>query len=379
MLRTNQSSAAPTERGSWREHPAGWALALAAATLASLLIATQNFAALSAAGRRVGWLRLALLELPVWFSWVALSPAIFAAARRFPILGPRWPRNLLVHLPLSAATVFLSLALALGARWPFIQGELPPETTYVELVLASFRNYFAAFMTVYFAIVAFHQARTYYRESRAKAVRESQLEAQLAQAQLHTLRMQLHPHFLFNTLHMISALMARDVPTARRMIARLSDLLRLSLQGGERHEISLDEELEFLDYYVDIQRLRFRDRLKVVYDVQPEARALLVPRLMLQPLVENAIVHGLASEQGQHRIEVVARRVDGRLEMKVTDSGSGIAPGTTPREGVGLGSTRARLEQLYDGEQRLELRNRPEGGVEVTIAIPARSDTDIEP
>jgi LytS/YehU family sensor histidine kinase len=203
-------------------------------------------------------------------------------------------------------------------------------------------------------------------------VRAAQLEAQLAEARLDALRMQLHPHFLFNTLHAISALMARDVPAARRMMTRLSDLLRFSLEQEVTDEVPLAEELDFLDRYVEIQRARFPDRLHVEMDVEPDAQAALVPRFMLQPLVENAIRHGIDRRPGGGRVVVRARVNDHRLKIEVEDNGPGFPSGADYREGVGLRSTRARLEHLYGGGGELDLAAAPGGGALVRVVIPVR-------
>jgi LytS/YehU family sensor histidine kinase len=229
-------------------------------------------------------------------------------------------------------------------------------------------------MFIYFAILGFGEALRHYRAARAREVRESRLEARLAQAQLHALRGQLHPHFLFNTLHIISALMTREPHTARRMITRLSDLLRLSLEDDGRHEVTLEEELEFLDRYVDIQKQRFGERLEISYDVEPRARRVLVPRLLLQPLVENSIVHGLSRQEGIGRVNVLGRIADGVLRLAVLDNGPGI--GATVTEGIGLGNTRERLRQHYGDGAHFEIENRAEGGLVVRIMLPGRVENE---
>ncbi|HEU4456902.1 MAG TPA: histidine kinase, partial [Longimicrobium sp.] len=256
-------------------------------------------------------------------------------------------------------------------KWPVLRPQLPPEMGLLELAFREYRRIFAIFIMVYFGIVAVHHAITSQREAERKTLRESQLETLLERSRRDLLRMQLHPHFLFNTLHAISALMAQDTHAARRMITRLSDLLRLSLENDAAHEVTLEEEVEFLDKYLEIQRIRFGDRLTVRYDVDPAARTLLVPRLLLQPLAENAITHGLSRLEGPGTLAVEAHRENGRLVIRVLDDGPGIAEGGPRRQGVGLGNTRERLEQLYGDEQRLVLENRPEGGAEVRVEIPA--------
>ena len=191
--------------------------------------------------------------------------------------------------------------------------------------------------------------------------------------------MQLHPHFLFNALHTISELIHRDPHAADRMVARLGDLLRLALEREAAQEVPLRQELEFLQKYLEIERTRFHDRLTVEVNVEPQVLDARVPSMILQPLVENAIKHGVTPRPEAGRVEVSAER-DGRvLRIAVRDDGVGLPEGWQSgglREGIGLRNTRRRLEQLYDGQQRFELRNRAGGGVEALLAIPFRIGDD---
>jgi len=215
--------------------------------------------------------------------------------------------------------------------------------------------------------------------SRASHDREH-LEARLTQAQLESLKLQLHPHFLFNTLNTITALINTDPRAAERMVSGLSDLLRLSLRSAPEPEVPLERELEVLDRYVEIQTVRFKDRLTVSFHIDPAARRALVPNLILQPLVENAIRHGIAPRAAPGRIEISAARVDGLLALRVTDNGVGGTPGVALREGIGLSNARARLRSLYGAAHRFEAGCGPSGGFAVSIDIPFRlrpSDADV--
>jgi hypothetical protein len=211
-----------------------------------------------------------------------------------------------------------------------------------------------------------------YRRDRDRALVASRLESRLAQAQLQVLKMQLQPHFLFNTLNGISVLIHEDPVRASTTIARLSEFLRLTLENSGLQEVPLRKELEFLDRYLQIELVRFGDRLSVDMDVPPELREALVPNLILQPLVENAIRHGVSKRRGAARIHIRAQRENGRLAVHVTDNGAGLngAASGPLREGVGLGNTRARLHQLYGDDCVLELQGLPEGGVDVSFGIP---------
>jgi LytS/YehU family sensor histidine kinase len=203
----------------------------------------------------------------------------------------------------------------------------------------------------------------------------AQLSAQLAQAQLHALRTQLHPHFLFNTLNAIAALVHRDPEAADRMIARLSDLLRLTLEGLGVQQVRLAQEIEFLKGYLEIEQARFGERLKVEMQIAPELLAARIPYLILQPLVENAIRHGIAPCSQAGRVVIRAESEKGMLVLEVRDNGPGLATGSgTPvRQGMGLTNTRTRLEKLYGEHQRFEIKNGSNGGFVVTLAFPFQS------
>ena len=209
--------------------------------------------------------------------------------------------------------------------------------------------------------------------SRATEERE-QLEARLARAQLQSLRLQLHPHFLFNTLNTINALIGTDRRAAERVISGLSELLRMSLSSASEQEVTLARELELLTHYIEIQQIRFQDRLKVRFQIDPDARFALVPNLVLQPLVENAIRHGIAPRAAPGHVTVSARRRGARLELSVVDDGVGESAGTEHRDGVGLGNTRARLLSLYGSDHRFEAGSPPDGGFAVALEIPYRTD-----
>jgi LytS/YehU family sensor histidine kinase len=210
----------------------------------------------------------------------------------------------------------------------------------------------------------------YGRESRIRALRAARLQTQLAEAQLHALGAQLQPHFLFNTLHMISALVRHDPKRAEQLIARLSDLLREMLDNGERVEVSLAEELAFLEKYIEIQEARFGPRLQVHFEIAPSVRSARVPRLVLQPLLENAIRHGIARRSEPGTVVIGAAIADGLLVMTVRDDGVGVPQSGPAREGVGLSSTRARLLQLYGSASRFTIAPADGGGTLCTIHIP---------
>jgi LytS/YehU family sensor histidine kinase len=228
-------------------------------------------------------------------------------------------------------------------------------------------------MMTYWAIVGLSHAVIYYRESRDRELRASQLETRLVEAQLKTLQQQLHPHFLFNTLNSISVLMHRDTAAADRTLMRLSDLLRLTLERLGDQDVTLDAELDFLRKYLDIERIRFADRLAVRFDIAPETLTARVPTLLLQPLVENAIKHGVARRTGVGHIGITARRDNDKLWIEVRDDGVGLSEDALVaiHKGIGVSTTRARLQHQFGADFRFEF-HRLAQGVAVIVAVPWR-------
>jgi signal transduction histidine kinase len=229
---------------------------------------------------------------------------------------------------------------------------------------------------IYLPIIVIAHAVLYYTRYREREVRTVQLQAQLSDAKLLALKSQLQPHFLFNTLHSISSLMLRDVHSADTMIARLSDLLRMSLEDEDQHLIPFKRELDFTQAYLDIERIRFGDRLTVTFDIPPEALDIVVPHFLLQPLVENSIKHGISKRSSGGEIIVGARLSSETVRITVRDNGPGKAPsgGPTTTTGLGLRGTRERLRTLYGNEQNLDINFWADGSVEVTISLPFRKD-----
>ena len=250
---------------------------------------------------------------------------------------------------------------------------------WVEFQRLFFLNFDWEMMT-YWALVVLSHALDYHRESQERALTAAQFQARLAEAQLQALQQQLHPHFLFNTLHTISALMHRDTEAADAMLARLSDLLRLTLDRLGIQEIPLKEELDFLEKYLEIERTRFGERLIVNMAIEPETLDVSVPNLILQPLVENAIRHGIAPRIGGGRLHIVARRTGNRLWLMVRDNGPGLPAAKLDalNKGVGVSNTRSRLQHLYPGTHKFEFHQPSDGGLAVTIEIPAGTDGNRE-
>src|SRR5262245_1965799 len=333
-------------------------------TLLGALSAVRVMITYAYSGNIVTWRRALVIALADWYVWALLAPAIAWLARRFAIERRSWLRSLLVHIP---ASLFFSIP-KMVIEFRLLQWLDPPSAQRYPVLQ------FPSTLFTYYAILGAIYAFDYYGKYREHELKASQLQAQLAQAQLQSLKMQLHPHFLFNTLHAISSLMRRDVEGAERMITRLSDLLRLTLENVGAQETSLRQELEFLERYLEIEQTRFRDRLQVKMDIEPEALDARVPNLILQPLVENAVRHGIAPHAAPGLIEISARLKENKLELQVSDNGAGLpdARRAQVKEGVGLGNTRARLDQLYGADYLFDLSNRDKGGLVVSLTIPFR-------
>jgi LytS/YehU family sensor histidine kinase len=230
-------------------------------------------------------------------------------------------------------------------------------------------------LLVYWFILILRHAFDYYHSYRKGELKASQLRTQLVQSQLEALKMQVHPHFLFNTLHSISALLSKDTDGARKMITRLGDFLRLTLENSGSMEVTLQQEIEFLNGYLEIERIRFQDRLTTEIKIDPEVLDVRVPNLILQPIVENAMRHAVGSSHAGH-VEIFAFPRNGALHIEVNDNGPGLSvdhAGETRRgKGLGLANTRARLVGLYGTDASFEMTNRPSGGLTVSIEIPRR-------
>jgi two-component system, LytTR family, sensor kinase len=345
--------------GGWQK----WFLFILGWTALALILSSQSYIYSIVTGEDKDWGRVFSWTLTEWYLWAALSPAIFWLASRFRFERGMWKTALFTHF--TAAVVFAFAHI-------FLQSIVQCLTFWSRVGGSSLDGVFAFLFTkkfhlnllTYVGIVAFSHAIFYYR-------RYHERSAQLARAQLHSLQMQLQPHFLFNTLNTISELVYRDPRAADKTIARLGDLLRLSLETENLPEVTLRQELEFLQKYLEIEKTRFHDRLTVDFEISPDTLDACLPSMILQPLLENAVRHGIAARPGAGRIEISAGRLEDSLEIKISDDGSGIQNSESDnfREGIGLSNTRARLQQLYGNRQALILNN-SESGLEVILRMP---------
>ena len=311
--------------------------------------------------------------------WIVVTPIVYHLARKFPYEKGQVLRRLGIHL-MAGAVLSIFVLTAFFVAWqivkngfggPFDVGE------WQRLLVSEFHVYtllYFILIGIYYVYDYYHQFREHQRRVLQLEVAAAQLETQLAQAQLNALRMQIHPHFLFNTLNSISVLIMEDANAAKQMLLRLSELLRVSLRSGSNQVVALREELDFLRDYLAIEEARFRDRLRVNFRVEPETLDAEVPNLVLQPLVENAIRHGIANRsKAGGMIEIGAQRRDGSVELSVSDNGTGMEASEI-KLGIGLTNTRERLERLYGENQVFRIRSNETGGVSVEIKIPFKKN-----
>ena len=335
-------------------------------TLLGLSFASQFHISSAKAGLPITWKQAVSYALGDWYVFAVLSIPVIPLARRFRFEAGSRMGSLAAHAIGSAA---FSLAYMVLRAWV---GQWQSTASFGEAFKPLLVKTWHFNLLIYWVIVAVSQAFEYQQRYRERELRASELEKRLAQAKLQALQMQLNPHFLFNTLHSISALMHKDVEVADRMVTRLGDLLRTALESSDTQEVTLRQELEFLERYLEIEQIRFGDRLTVKREIPPDTLDAQVPNLILQPLVENAIRHGIEPWSKPGRIELGAHRTSDRLTLEVSDNGAGLGDNEPVEEGVGLSNTRARLHELYGEAHRFELRRGPEGGLLARLTIPLR-------
>ena len=317
----------------------------------------------------MGWKQ----SLAQWWAWGLIAPLIVMADRRLPFPGRQLGRRAVAHMvgdvifvAIYVFVFYLIRAAIKDVKW----SELQP-AHFVHDAL----DWFLWSSLIYWMIVGVVQAYRYYERYMSSEVQLERMEKSYSQARLNALRMQLDPHFLFNALNTISSHVERDPKLTRLMIEHLGDLLRLSLESKDRQEVPLAEELAFLDHYLAIQKIRFGRRLRVDFEIAPQVRYASVPSLFLQPLVENAIRHGISHRASGGTVKVTAQAVNEKLVLRVSDDGAGLPAGwnVETSTGLGLSVTRERIAGLYPhGEGSFAIRSREEGGTIVEIVLPLR-------
>ena len=342
-----------------------WAAYLLSWTVIGLFFASQTYLAYKYSGGNPHLGVILKFSLSEWYIWALLAPGVIALARKLSLERGRRARNLAIHAVASVCVAFAHWALNNLCRHYALGFPGSVSLAYT----------FHSNLVTYWVLVGVTCGYDYYVRYRRGELHAAQLSGQLAQAQLQALRTQLHPHFLFNTLNGIATLVHSDPDAADQMIARLSALLRLTLEGIGVQEVPLARELEFLKSYLEIEKVRFGDRLTVEMQIAPEMMGARIPYLISQPLVENAIRHGIAPRAQPGRIEIRAASENGLLVLEVRDNGPGLAAASefSLRQGMGLSNTRTRLEKLYGERQRFEMKNGINGGFVVSLSIPFQS------
>jgi two-component system LytT family sensor kinase len=374
-VRNEEEAIIQTDTNRWRN----WAIGFVIWTIVGISfgIRTHLWAQMNATPT-IFWETIPNYMVDFYF-WGAASPLIFILCKRFPIERGHIASRLAFHLSVGLIFVFVVSAMTIPALWYLGLTNTTNNPTlgilFNKLIINPF--YVHQGLLAYWGTVVVAHAYEYNRQVKISRTRASELSAQLAQAQLAALKMQIHPHFLFNTLNSIAALLHKDVELADRMIARLSDFLRITLQSSKTSVVTLGEELEFLHAYLDIERIRFQDRLVVEINVAPDVLNARVPNLILQPLVENAVRHGISKQVAIGHLYIDARRQNERLLIKIDDNGPGLRNGNNngsskrrSKGGVGLANTKARLEQFYGDFQFDIVDNKDHDGTSVTLNVP---------
>ena len=343
-----------------------------------LFDATQTIFVMRAEGMHHAWMRLFLRLLVGWLPWALATPLVLTLGRRYPPVKIRPISTWIFHLATCAVVGLVHAAWIAGLDVLLNPWADPnPPGPFIPFWLDKFYNGLLSYVVLYSAILAI----SYVLDSRKRLARQqtetAQLNAQLSKAQLNALRRQIEPHFLFNALNAISGLVReKRNDAAVDMIAGLSDFLRRTVQDSDRQQVPLAEEMEFLQKYLDIQKVRFADRLQLTVDVPHELMAAQVPSLILQPMVENAVKHGIAKRAQGGAIKISAFRSDGRLTLSVYNDGPNLPRDwDATQSGIGIANTRTRLQSLYGDDFQLSMRNQAPGGVEVSVSVPFVSTT----
>ena len=362
------TSTTPPLKAPWRR----WVIILAVAVLLTLFFATKDSLGQRAMGVQIRWGKNLWWKAMEWYAWALFSPFIFLLCRRLDFRRSRW-RTIAAQLAWAVIFSLLHGCVVTAGAWLEAQvlhtglslGRL------FEIVLSS---YFHEDVLTYAGIVSVWYALDYYQQFQERERQAAELEQHLAKARLQALKMQLQPHFLFNTLNGIAALNYEDPRAANRMLARLSELLRMTLEDDDAPEVSLRQELDFNRRYLELEQIRLGDRLTVTLEIAPETLDAGVPNLLLQPLVENAIKHGLSELRAGGQIQIRSAKEEDRLVLSVSDNGTGLAAESLKELelGVGLGSTCERLARMYPERHELAVRKLREGGTEVRVVLPFR-------
>lgn len=316
-----------------------------------------------------GWIEALKTAMPRWYIWGALAPGMFLADRMLTGKLSDLSTRILYHVPVCIGWLFIFAAInTLTIR--IMEGSFP------EISFSFVINHFYWNLLIYWLIMGVYWTRNYYSELKEQELKSARLEKNLTEARLQALQNLLQPHFLFNALNTISAYNENDPKTARRMIANLAELLRFSLEHTKSQKIPLSQELSFLDSYLDIEQMRFKDQLSISKNINPDVLEVQVPSFLIQPLVENAIRHGVNPRNAPGHVDIEIQQENGRLHLQIKDNGVGLPEGwkSSTDDGVGLKNTIERLKEMYGPDHHFEIKNRSDGnGVMVDIKLPLKS------
>jgi two-component system, LytTR family, sensor kinase len=366
-----------------------WAVSFAVWTFVTLAATASVYELYRSLGKPMSVGESLGMQCSQILSYAPLSPFVFFFALRYPLQRKNWRRRSLLYL--AGGLVFALAHITLRSLTPYGAWDMQ-NNRWVSVIWDSashafhfrwdiFKGLFLRYVVdditgVFVPIVLVAHAVSYYRRFRERELHTAQLEGQLAKAHLQALKSQLQPHFLFNTMHSISALMLIDVRAADKVMTRLSDLLRMSLENDGSQLTTLSRELEFVTAYLQIEKVRFEDRLTIAFDIAPDTLDAQVPHLLLQPLAENAVRHGISKRIEQGKIRISASHDEHQLYLAVRDNGPGLdlSEGSSFREGLGLRTTRERLRTLYGEEHSVDIQSAPGEGLEINIRIPFRAE-----
>ena len=354
----------------WLAYFVGW-------TLFAIFLVTQDAAQCHFQNRHIDWNEIFAGWFTEAYLWALLAPLVWFLAKHWPLDSRAWRANVFAHIFFSVLVAILEATLF---SLIFFYCVHKPKATFAATLWYVLPVDFHFNLAIYWGITVVQYSTSMYRKYQEQQLRASELQRQLIQSRLGALRAQLHPHFLFNTLNAIVVLIRQHKTTeADEMLTNLSQLLRQTLEDWEIQEVPLHKEIEFLKLYLDIEQVRFQDRLKIEMELAPETLDSLVPCFLLQPLVENAIRHGIAKSSSAGSLTLTSRLVDSMLEIQVCDDGPGFSDGEMQSsKGMGLKNTRARLRELYGDEQSLRLENSSQGGTVATVTIACHQEAYAE-
>lgn len=306
-----------------------------------------------------------------WYSWAVIAPLIVKLCDKFPIDRQHFIHRIWIHFVCAPVFSFIQLTI-LTYGWQWLAPVQYKAISYSAMFVTMFSRKFHIGVLIYGAICGVIYAFQAYGKFRDETLKRSQLTEELTRAQLDLLKMQIDPHFLFNTLNTITAMIRTDPRAAELMITRLGDLLRLTLEKDGKLEVRLSEEMEFIDRYLEIEQTRFYDRLTIEKSLDKQLMNALIPNMILQPIVENAVHHGITQRIGAGIIRISAEHKNNQLRIAISDDGKGF-PTESVKNGIGIANTRARLERMYGDKHHFEIRHPESGGAEVLISIPYKS------